>query len=69
MLSSIICLDEPAYALGACDGPTIDMIGIASGTGPCSFVGINGWSATIPANAEGYTVVGPPQRMVMAKCG
>jgi hypothetical protein len=69
-LSAITCLDMPAYATGPCDSPTIDQIGVASGNGPCSFVGINGWGATLSGEAgEGYETVGPPQRIVLGKCG
>ncbi len=69
-LSTIDCLDLPAYAVGPCDSATIDQIGVAAGDGPCSFVGINGWSSTMSGAAgEGYMTVGPPQRIVLMKCG
>lgn len=69
-LSSIQCLDLPAYALGACDSPTIDNIGVAAGYGPCSFVGSNGFRITIPGVAgDGYYTVGPPQTIQLAACG
>jgi hypothetical protein len=69
-LGNIQCLDEPAYAIGPCNSPTIDQIGVATGNGPCSFVGYNGWSATLSGAAgEGFQTVGPPQRIMQAACG
>ena len=69
-LCKIQCLDLPAYATGPCCSPTIDNIGVAAGNGPCSFVGWNGFSATISgASGSGYYTVGPPQTLVSAACG
>lgn len=69
VLSSVQCLAIPSYALGPCDSPSIDQIGVQHGE-PCSFVGIDGWNATLSGTAgEGWTTVGPPQRIVWGKCG
>jgi hypothetical protein len=67
--SEYSCLDVPAYNVVNCAGVTIDYIGVASGYGPCTLNGISGWSATISgASGSGYTMVGPPQLIVAAKC-
>ena len=66
-LCDIQCLDLPAYATGACCYTTVDRIGVGSGYGPCSFVGANGWTATITGNS-GYYTVGPPQTLVSVSC-
>lgn len=69
-LGSITCLGLPAYAEGPCDGVTIDQIGVVAGDGPCSFLGNDGYSATLPGDAgDGYFTVGPPQNIMSAKCG
>ena len=69
-LGTITCLDLPAYAEGPCNSPTIDNIAVAVGNGPCSFVGSNGFEATLSGAAgSGYYTVGPPQTIVSAKCG
>jgi len=68
--SDILCLDEPAGTTGACGIPTVDFIGVATGSGPCSFVGTNGFSATMQGNAgDGWYTVGPPQQIIMVACG
>ena len=67
--SQYSCLDIPAYNVVNCAGVTIDYIGVASGYGPCTLNGISGWSATLSgASGSGYTMVGPPQIIVAARC-
>lgn len=67
--SDYSCLDIPAYNVVNCAGVTIDNIGVVSGYGPCTLVGVSGWSATISgASGSGYTTVGPPQLIVSAQC-
>ena len=67
-LSEFQCLDLPAYAIGPCDSPTIDQIGLLAGQS-CTFIGTDGWTATLSgAVGEGFSTVGPPQRVVMGKC-
>jgi len=69
-LSTIDCLDTPANAVGACDSPTIDQIGVVAGYGPCTFIGVDGWTDTIAGEAgEGYYTVSPPQSIAQASCG
>lgn len=69
-LGAIECLGIPANAIGPCNGITIDQIGVVAGYGPCSFVGNNGYSATLDGAAgEGYYTVGPPQNILSARCG
>lgn len=67
--SDFSCLDIPAYNVVNCAGVTIDNIGVVSGYGPCTLVGVSGWSATVSgASGSGYTTVGPPQLIVSAQC-
>lgn len=69
-LGGITCLGIPAVATGACNDIVIDHIGVVAGNGPCSFVGLAGWSATLPGKSgDGYWTVGPPQNMMSAACG
>jgi hypothetical protein len=69
-LGNIECLGEPANAIGDCNDITVDQIGVVAGNGPCKFVGIAGYSATIPGNpGDGYYTVGPPQNIMSAACG
>jgi hypothetical protein len=69
-MADILCIDEPAGSTGACSIPTVDDIGVATGDGPCSFVGVNGFSATVSgASGSGWYSVGPPQQLLMAACG
>jgi hypothetical protein len=69
-LCDIMCLDLPAYATGPCCHTTVDRIGVAVGNGPCSFVGADGFSATLSGDAgSGYYTVGPPQTLISAACG
>ena len=69
-LGSIQCLGLPAYAIGPCNSITIDQIGVVAGDGPCSFIGVSGYTVTMPGDAgDGYQTVGPPQEILSAKCG
>ena len=69
-LSNIECLGMPANAIGDCNDMTVNDIGVIAGNGPCRFVGMLGYSATIPGNAgDGYYTVGPPQNIMSAACG
>lgn len=69
-LGNIECLGMPANAIGDCNDVTIDHIGVIAGYGPCRFVGMLGYSATIPGNpGDGYYTVGPPQNIMSAACG
>jgi hypothetical protein len=68
--ANILCLGMPAYALGDCNDITVDHIGVVAGNGPCSFTGSAGLSVTLQGTSgEGYYTVGPPQRIISAKCG
>ncbi|KAJ9622130.1 uncharacterized protein PV06_05800 [Exophiala oligosperma] len=69
-LGGITCLGLPAYAEGPCNGVTINAVGVVAGDGPCSFLGNDGYSATLPGNAgDGWFAVAPPQNIMSAKCG
>lgn len=68
-VSTINCLDMPAWNYVNCAGVTIGQIGVVSGYGPCTFIGISGWSASVSGDpGSGYTTVGPPQNIVWAWC-
>lgn len=68
-VGSINCLDDPAYNVVDCGTVTIDNIGVVNGYGPCTFVGSNGWSASLSGNSSaGYQTVGPPQTISMVWC-
>lgn len=67
---SLTCLNLPAYTYGACSIPTVDLIGVVAGNGPCSFVGSNGfWSTIAGVAGEGFYTVGPPQTITYIACG
>ncbi|KAL6250688.1 hypothetical protein RBB50_002991 [Rhinocladiella similis] len=69
-LGGITCLGLPAYAEGPCNGVTINAVGVVAGDGPCSFLGNDGYSATLPGDAgDGWFPVAPPQNIMSAKCG
>lgn len=67
---NIQCLGTPAYAIGDCNDITIDQIGVVAGNGPCTFATSTGSYITVAGNpGDGFTTVGPPQRMLGAACG
>ncbi|KIW12291.1 hypothetical protein PV08_09568 [Exophiala spinifera] len=69
-LGGITCLGLPAYAEGPCNGMTINAVGVVAGDGPCSFLGNDGYSATLAGDAgDGWFAVAPPQNIISAKCG
>ena len=64
-LAEFTCLELPAYAT-----PSVDLIGIAAGSGPCTFLGRDGFSQTLSGLAgEGFYTVGPPQALIQVACG
>ena len=69
-LAEFTCLELPAYAVGPCNTLSVDLIGIAAGSGPCTFLGRDGFSQTLPGLAgEGFYTVGPPQALIQVTCG
>jgi hypothetical protein len=69
-LSEFRCLELPAYAVGPCNTPSVDLIGVAAGSGPCSFSGYDGFNQTLPGLAgDGFYTVGPPQALIQVACG
>ena len=69
-LAEFTCLELPAYAVGPCNTPSVDQIGIAVGSGPCTFLGRDGFSQILSGLAgEGFYTVGPPQALIQVACG
>eukprot|EP01099_Mayorella_cantabrigiensis_P006674 TRINITY_DN5651_c0_g1_i1.p1 TRINITY_DN5651_c0_g1~~TRINITY_DN5651_c0_g1_i1.p1 ORF type:complete len:146 (-),score=15.90 TRINITY_DN5651_c0_g1_i1:464-901(-) len=67
---NIQCLGTPAYAIGDCNDITIDQIGVVPGNGPCTFTTSAGSNIVVAGKAgDGFTTVGPPQRILGAVCG
>ncbi|KAL6240408.1 hypothetical protein RBB50_012690 [Rhinocladiella similis] len=67
-LGSIECFEIPAVAVGECDGVSVSAIGIAQGTGPCTFYGFEGAVVTV-IDDKGVLPVAPPQGIQQATCG
>jgi hypothetical protein len=68
-LCSIECLAIPSYSIGDCNDIGVSQIGVTSGTAPCTFVGVNGFTITIIADDKGYMDVPLPQNIVFGSCG
>ncbi|KIW35981.1 uncharacterized protein PV06_11701 [Exophiala oligosperma] len=67
-LGNIQCFEIPAVAVGECDGVSVSAVGIAQGTGPCTFYGFEGAVVTV-ADDKGALPVAPPQGIQQATCG
>ena len=64
-LAAFTCLELPAYAVGPCNTLSVDSIGIAAGSGLCTFLGRDGFSQTLSGLAgEGFYTVGTPQALI-----
>lgn len=68
--STMTCLNAGANSYGACSTPSYDHVGVVAGNGPCSFIGRNGFFATLQGNAgEGFATIAPPQQITWVACG
>ena len=66
-LDNVLCLQEPAYACGACSSISFDHVEIAVGTGPCMFMGSSGSIFRVDGGTA--ATIGPPEALLSAICG
>lgn len=68
-LEDFQCLASPSYSIGDCNDLSVSQIGVAAGTAPCTFFGVDGFTVVITPDDKSFITVAPPQNILYATCG
>ena len=63
------CLAIPSYSIGDCSDLSVSQVGVAAGTAPCTFYGVDGFTVVVTDKDRGFITVAPPQNILYASCG
>ena len=68
-LEDFQCLAIPSNSIGDCSDLSVSQVGVAAGTAPCTFYGVDGFTVVVTDEDRGFITVAPPQNILYAACG